>query len=125
MDLLGRRNPLIRRVRRLRLERAARDADAVFVAEGVHLVVEAIEARADVELALACPRIQAHPDGAAVLAALASARVRLEWTADDVLDGLQDARTAQPVLAVVRRRSPAAPPRARSGRPPPGPVTVS
>ncbi len=109
MDLLGRRNPLIRRVRGLRLERAAREADAVFVAEGVRLVAEAIAAGADVEIALASPRLRSHPGGADVLEALASARTRLEWTADDVLDGLQDARTGQPVLAVVRRAAPTRP----------------
>ena len=102
----GRRHPVIRRLRELRRDRALRDREGVLVAEGVHLVREALAADAAVELFLLSPRLREREEGRELEARiLASGRPCFE-TADTVLEQLQDARSAQPVLALAHRPAP-------------------
>ena len=119
MGLLARRHPLVRKIRAWRRDRPARDADGVFVAEGTHLALDAIDAGADVVLAVVSPGLRAHPDGPAILTAFDAHGVPVWWTEDEVLSTLQDARTAQPVVTVVRRAIP------RDPDPNVGPVVVA
>lgn len=112
--MLGRQHATVRRIRALRRDRGARDAEGVFLAEGVHLALEAVAARATVELALVSPRLDACREGAAIRDGLARAHVPIETTSDEILSTLQDARSAQPVVLVVRRAA-AADPDPRSG----------
>ncbi len=103
---LGRRHPLVRRLRTLKRDRAARDREQVIVGEGLHLAGEALASGAEVELALVSPRIETVRGGTELRHRLEQAGVELYTVADDVLRGLQDARSPQPVLVVVRRRPP-------------------
>lgn len=77
----------------------------MFVAEGVHLVREALESGAEIELFARSPRLRESDDGLK-LARRIDADSRPSFEAGDAaLDSVQDARSAQPVLAVVRRPS--------------------
>jgi TrmH family RNA methyltransferase len=102
-DRLGRGNPLIRRLRALRRDRRLRDREDVLVAEGLHLVQEALACGAHIEQAVVSPRLGDVSGGPELRLALERGRVPVAETADDTLGSVQDARSAQPVLAVVRR----------------------
>jgi TrmH family RNA methyltransferase len=102
--MIGRNHPALRRVRELRKDHRARDAEGVFVAEGVHLAGEALRAGADVEIAVVSPRLGASEEGRALRHGLERARIRLIETTDVVLASLSDARSPQPVLLVIRAR---------------------
>ena len=104
--MLSRSHPLAKRIRALRRERAVRDSEGVFVAEGVHLAEEALAAGAPVELAVVAPRLGENPPGRALLARLAAGGTPVHEASDATLDALQDARSPQPVLLVVRRGAP-------------------
>jgi TrmH family RNA methyltransferase len=100
---LGRGHPDLRRLRALRRDRTARDAAGVLVAEGIHLAAEALAAGAPVERALVAPSLQEGEEGRALLEALRSHGIPVFEVDDAVMEGLQDARTPQPVLLLVRR----------------------
>ncbi len=102
--MLGRSHPLVRRLRLLRRDREQREAEGVFIAEGIHLAQEAIEAGAAVELAIVAPRLTGSAEGRELRRHLEDAGIALHEAADGILDSLQDARSPQPVLLVVRRR---------------------
>jgi len=102
--MLSRAHPLLQRVRALRRDRALRDAEGVFLTEGIHLAQEALNAAADVELALVSDLLRRVPEGEDLLRDLAAARVRVEEVPPALLDTLQDARSPQPILLLVRRR---------------------
>jgi TrmH family RNA methyltransferase len=104
----------MRRIRDLRRDRARRDADGVFVGEGIHLAEEALTTGAPIEAAVATPRLDRLPGGADLRRRLADA-APLSETSDAVMETLQDARSPQPVLVIVRR-PPLALDRAVSGR---------
>lgn len=70
------------------------------MAEGIHLAEEALRSGAAIETALVAPRLEDR----ALRAALSRRAERFEEIPGELLDTLQDARTAQPVLLVVRRR---------------------
>jgi TrmH family RNA methyltransferase len=103
--MIGRTHPALRRIRALRKDRRARDAEGVFVAEGIHLADEALRAGADVEVALVSPRLAVSEEGLALRRRLELAGVSLLETTDTVLESLADARAPQPVLLVVRAPS--------------------
>lgn len=94
---------MIRRLRALRRDGRLRESERVFVAEGLHLVREALDSGAKVELIALSPRLQAGAEGRALLERIRAADAACFEAADSVLDSVQDARSAQPVLAVVRR----------------------
>src|SRR5262245_23978047 len=85
-------------MRALRRERPLRDEQGVFVAEGVRLAREAVRARAAVELAIHSEKLDDE-----VLRDLESMGIPLHTCPDDVLGTLQDARSHQPVVLLVRR----------------------
>ncbi len=101
--MLGRAHPTIRRLRALRRDPRQREAEGVFLAEGTHLAEEALRAGAPVELALVSLGLDRTVEGRHLRARLASSGTHVEETSDDVLDSLQDARSPQPVLLLVRR----------------------
>jgi TrmH family RNA methyltransferase len=99
---LGRHHPLIRRIRALGRDGGLRRAEGLFVAEGPHLAGEALSAPQRVELFLVSPRLTTIPGGASLLGDLERSGRPVHRTSDAVLDALQDARSPQPVLALVR-----------------------
>jgi len=102
MQPLGRHHRWIRRLRALRRDAALRRADGLFIAEGYHLAREALACAAPIELAVIAPRALERAEGRALVAALERRHVPLHSAADAVVDGLQDARSPQPMLLVVR-----------------------
>jgi TrmH family RNA methyltransferase len=101
--LLSRNHPTLHRLRGLRRDALLREAEGVFIAEGLHLAAEALACGARVELALTSPRLLASPQGRQLAERLRRTQVAWEMTEDHLLDALQDARSPQPVLLVVRR----------------------
>jgi TrmH family RNA methyltransferase len=101
---LGKKHPTIRRIRELRRDAAFRQDQGAFVAEGIHLTAEALASGAPIECILASPRLHQTADGPHLLTQLEKRGQQPKWTSDAVLEGLQDARGAQPVLAVVSGR---------------------
>jgi TrmH family RNA methyltransferase len=104
--MLSRSHPVVKRLRALRRDRSVRESEGVFVAEGVHLAEEALAAGAPVELAVVAPRLKGTPQGRDLVGRLTAAGIPVHETADATLDSLQDARSPQPVLVLVRRSAP-------------------
>lgn len=119
---LGRHHPLLRRVRRLRRERAFRDEQARFVAEGLHLAAEALDAGAGIEVALATETLLSRAEGRRIWARLGQAGVALRLVSRSMHPSLTDARSPQPLTLVVRRRE--IPPSAVLGHGPAAPLVV-
>lgn len=101
--MLGKSNPVIRRIRALRRDPALRRSEAVFVAEGIHLAQEALRCGVGVERFLVSPALARKAEGRRLLDELERRAVVVHETSDSVLESLQDARSPQPILAVVRR----------------------
>jgi TrmH family RNA methyltransferase len=99
--MLGRHHPLLRRIRALRKDGRRRREEARFVAEGLHLAQEAIRSGARIEAFVYSPRLLATEPGRALVAEIRARGLEAHQTADSVLESLQDARSPQPVLAVV------------------------
>jgi TrmH family RNA methyltransferase len=99
---LGRNHPLLKRLRLMRKSSAARREQGLLIAEGVHVAREAIAARCEIEGAIFDPRLAASEEGVSVLAALGERSVPCHEVATSVMDGLQDARSPQPLLLWVR-----------------------
>jgi RNA methyltransferase, TrmH family len=101
---LGRHHPQIKRIRALYRDPALRRAEGVFLAEGLHLAEEALEADPQrIALALVSSRLGRREEGQRLRHSLASSGVLTLETGDDTLEALQDASSAQPVLLVMRR----------------------
>jgi len=103
--MISRSHPVVRRFRALRRDRALRDRESVLVAEGIHVVSEALDEGASLEVAVAAPRLRATPEGRALWARLQTSGTPLHEAEDGTIEALQDARSPQPVVAVVRRRN--------------------
>ncbi len=99
--MLGRNHSLVRKLRALRRDGDLRRSERLFIAEGRHLAQEALSKEAPVQLFLISPRMRERTEDAALLERIAAAGLPLEETTDAVLDGLQDARSPQPIVAVV------------------------
>jgi TrmH family RNA methyltransferase len=93
--MISRQHPLARRLRALRHDPALRKAEGVIVAEGVHLAEEALASSARIEAAVVGPRLAAQDGGALV--------VRLLAAGVAVHEALQDARSPQPIVLLVKR----------------------
>ena len=106
---LGKHNPLIKRIRVLRRDAGLRDSEQLFVAEGIHLVQEALGGRAAFERLLFSERLLRHADGRELLDRAAAAGMTIHELDGPLLDSLQDAQSPQPVMALVRRPSPSRP----------------
>ncbi len=100
---LDRRHPTIRRLRALRGDPARRESESVFVAEGIHLVQEALASGSRLELIVVSPRLAGGEEGRALLAAIRRAAATCHETSDSILESIQDTRSPQPVLALVCR----------------------
>jgi TrmH family RNA methyltransferase len=103
--MLSRTHPLARRVRALRNDAALRAKEGVLVAEGLHLAMEALACHVAIETAIVSPGISESRDGRAVTIKLREAGVLVHVASAATLDALQDARSPQPVLLVVKRET--------------------
>lgn len=103
--MLSRTHPVARRLRALRTDRALRDAEGVCVAEGIHLAGEALAAGAAIEAAIVSPRLLENAEGRELARRLGESGVPTYESSEATLDGLQDARSPQPVVAIVAWRS--------------------
>jgi TrmH family RNA methyltransferase len=101
--MLSRTHPIARRLRALRGDAAMREAEGVFVAEGIHLAVDALAAGAAIEAAVVSSRLAESGEGRDLARRLQEAGVLAHVTSAATLDGLQDARSPQPVVLIVRR----------------------
>jgi TrmH family RNA methyltransferase len=100
--LISRTHSVARRLRELRADASARAAQGVLVAEGRHLALEALEARAPIELAVISDRLGSTEEGAAIEARLQHARIEIHRASDATMDALQDAKSPQPVVLIVK-----------------------
>jgi TrmH family RNA methyltransferase len=100
--MLGRHHPLTRRLRALRRDGAMRRAERVLVAEGIHLTREALASGASVESVVASPALGRSDEGRRLLERARGAGVPVHEVAERLMESLQDARTPQPVLSLVR-----------------------
>jgi TrmH family RNA methyltransferase len=101
--MLSRTHPLARRLRALRGDADLRDAEGVFVAEGVHLATEALAAGAVIEAAVVSPRLSESSEGRDLARRLQEAGILAHVSSEATLDGLQDTRSPQPIVLIVRR----------------------
>lgn len=79
-----------------------RRTEGVVVAEGIHLAVDALKARAVIEAAVVSPRLSESPEGRELAERLKASGVALYETSESTLDQLQDARAPQPVVTIVK-----------------------
>ncbi len=102
MQILSPQNPRVKEWAGL-LEKKQRDKQGKYLIEGIHLVQEALGARADIE----CVCYDTERGIPAELAEAASAGLGVEWIAvsDAVIGKCSDTKTPQPVFAVVRKGS--------------------
>lgn len=101
--MLSRSHPLARRLRELRRDPARRAAEGVLVAEGIHLVQEALAAKIAIEAVVLSNRLGRTDEGRRLETRLRLASVPVHEASDATLDALQEARSPQPVLAIVKR----------------------
>jgi TrmH family RNA methyltransferase len=100
--MLTRGHALIRRIRALRSDAQLRASEEVVLAEGIHLALEALAAHAKIETAIVSPRISESREGRDLALRLRDAGVLADVASEATLDTLQDARSPQPVVLVVR-----------------------
>jgi TrmH family RNA methyltransferase len=100
--MIGKGNQLVRRIRILRRDRGERLRQGLFLAEGVHLCQEALASGAELEQVVYSDRLPATDEGAALLAALQQSGAVMDETSATTLDSMQDVRSPQPVLCLVR-----------------------
>jgi len=105
--MLSRSHALARRLRALRGDAALRESEGVFVAEGVHLALEALKTGATIEAAVVSPRLKTNEEGWDLARRLHATGIKIHESSDATLDALQDARSPQPVVLIVRREVPA------------------
>jgi TrmH family RNA methyltransferase len=97
------RNPAARRLLGLERDRARRDAEGVYLAWGLHLLAEALAARAPIREAYAGPRLDDTAEGRALRVGLETAGVRPRAVATAVLDAAVRGSGDQGVLLVIGR----------------------
>jgi TrmH family RNA methyltransferase len=100
--LVDRSHSVLRRIRALRRDRDRLEAEGVVLAEGVHLVAEALRAGIPFEAVVVSPRLPSVPGGAALAQALGGSGVEPIVADDDEVRSVQDARSPQPVVAIAR-----------------------
>lgn len=103
--MVGRNHPLLRRIRAFRRDRRALEHEGLLIAEGIHLVEEALGAGVALEAVVTSPRLERVPGGAALLEALRELSIEPIAATEEALDSVQDARAPQPVVALVRMPS--------------------
>jgi len=105
--MLSRTHALARRLRALRGDAALREAEGVFVAEGIHLAQEALKTGATIEAAVVSPRLATTAEGRELARLLHATGIEAHESSEATLDALQDARSPQPIVLIVRRDPPA------------------
>jgi TrmH family RNA methyltransferase len=100
---VGRRNPAIVRLRSLRRDAVQRAKECVLLAEGVHLAQEALNSGAMIETVVVSARLARNDEGRVLLREIERRGLNCLNTSDAVLESLQDARSPQPILMVLRR----------------------
>jgi TrmH family RNA methyltransferase len=100
---LGRHHPLLARLRSLRRDPGLRESEGLFAAEGVHLAHEALAAGAEIDTVVVSPRLAASVPGQRLLQALLATGRPCFEVGDTVMDSIQDARSPQPILMLIRR----------------------
>ena len=95
----SRRHPIIRSLRELAGDPAARHRERAFLADGVRLLEEALRRRAPIELAILSPRLGRTPRGRALGAGLRKAARQVEDARDDVLEAVIGSARHQGVAA--------------------------
>jgi TrmH family RNA methyltransferase len=105
--MLSRTHPIARRFRALRGSAALRDSEGVLVAEGVHLATDALSSGAAIEVGVVSPRLSESREGRALADRLREAGIPVHVCSETTLGTLQDARSPQPIVLIVRRVSPA------------------
>jgi TrmH family RNA methyltransferase len=103
--VISRHHALARRLRALRRDPALRAQEGVLVAEGIHLAGEALRSQAKIEEGVIAPRLLATPEGREIAGLLRDAGVPIHEATDAAIDTLQDARSPQPVVLLVRREA--------------------
>ncbi len=98
----GRSEPVLRRIRALRRDRDLLEREHVVVAEGVHLVGEALRTGIPIEAVVVSPRLGVVPGGAELARALRVAGIEPVTADDEAVRAAQDARSPQPVVAIAR-----------------------
>ncbi len=83
-----------------------RDSEGVFIAEGIHLAMEALAANAAIEAAVVSPRLAQDGEGRELARRLLAAGIEVHECSAATLAGLQDARAPQPIVLIVRRIPP-------------------
>jgi TrmH family RNA methyltransferase len=91
----------------LRGDAKLRESEKVFVAEGIHLAIDALAAGALIDAAVVSPRLSESDNGRNLERLLREKVAEVHLASDATLDALQDARSPQPVVLIVRRTSPA------------------
>jgi len=104
--MLSRTDPLARRLRALRSDAALRESEKVFVAEGIHLAIDALAAGALIDAAVVSPRLSESDSGRNLERLLREKVAEVHVSSDATLDALQDARSPQPIVLIVRRTAP-------------------
>ena len=104
--MLSRTHPIARRLRALKVDARLREDEGVLLAEGVHLAKEALASGAVVEFAVVSRRLSESVEGRALVLRLREAGVLTHVSSEATLDGLQDTRSPQPVVLVVRHAMP-------------------
>ncbi len=79
----------------------------MFVAEGIHLAQEALKCGAAIEAAVVSPRLATTEEGRDLALRLHATGLDVNESSEATLDALQDARSPQPVVLIVRRQPPA------------------
>jgi TrmH family RNA methyltransferase len=102
-DISSPRNPAARRLRELERDRRRRDAEGVFLAWGLHLLAEALAARAPIREAFAGPRLDGTLEGRALRRRLAAAGIHPRGVATAVLEAVARGCGDQGILLVIGR----------------------
>lgn len=100
--MLGRNHPLTRRLRALRRDGGLRREEQVLIAEGVHLTEEALAAGAAVDSIVVAQGLDRMTEGRGLVTAARERGIPIHEVAPRLMEALQDARSPQPVLSIVR-----------------------
>ncbi len=92
-------NPKIKLIRELQTQRKAREAEGLFVVEGVRLVEEAARAQAHAQLVLHTEDLDAR--GQQTVRALAALGAQVETVSEAVMKTISETKTPQGVLAIM------------------------
>jgi len=87
----------------MRGDPSLRRAEAVLIAEGLHLAHEALTSGVEIELVVVAPELEGLAEGRRILSSIDDRSLECVETSASVLGSLQDARTPQPILMLVKR----------------------